>query len=1326
MNPSAAPGSPAAAFAHPGPAYFPVPIWWWSGDALDPQRLRWQMEQLLAGGVRSAVVMNLAPSGALYGALADDPGFFTEEWWEIFDGVCSDAHQRGFTLWFYDQLGFSGADIQGRVVRADPTCRGQILDRVTAIASEPVELRCPADAQVLAGFVVAVDEAGAATGPPEPLDPDGGVVSWSGAGRHRVSLVYAADRGFDYLSPTACAALFDAVHGEFERRVGTWFGTTIVGSFQDELPSMPSWSSSFACEFSRRCGYRLEDRIDALWEDTAPDAGVVRGDYQRTRAELAEEAFFRPLYTWHAERGMTVGCDQQHPARAGYPLEASQQYGDYLRTHRWFSAPGSDHWGDAKIHSSLAHLYGRPRTWVEAFHSTGWGGTLEETFDWLVPWLRAGATLYDPHAVYYSTRGASWEWAPPSTCWRQPYWRHYQLFGTTVARLCSVLTWGSHVCDVAVLFPTATVQAELALDEPEALLGRPPGTSAAQDAYLGVVGTMHWFEPQPGALERDGRDFDVVDDDSIVRGVLDGRELVIGDERYRVLVLPSCGVIEARTLAAIVAFGEAGGSVVVVGDLPAATADAGNPGTALDRFHELLAAGRVRRVADADGLATALADEPRRVDAPVPTLLRGDGESWVLLVPAAHPGATAVDRTWKTTGYDFDPARYRRVMTVAVRGLAEPVAVWDPGTGISTPLRVERQADRLVVEVPLTGSPCALVVFGPAAATVLDPPETPLTMAAGEELPVDPDEVPADAWSATLIPTLDNRWGEFGPPSERVRPQVWRLGHATGEEPPTDETSWSTVRVTEAAWGLAAGPARPEDLPGVLQPGDAPAWHAEPPWRPVVYSPASGVPTNSNSDPKGYVPDEFLDFGEVVSGQAVQVRFRIRCETAESACLTIGSTAGVQAWWNGAPVRLTSSVYYARAEVAALAGDNVLEVRLTASTTRRLRASWMLRAGADSRPAPEWLTVPGGVSATLTGRLLLSAAPSAACVQLGSVGRVLLSVNGTVVAQHGEFDNYAHVRTPRVRYYDIGTLLVRGENRVTVELCEENSAVCVDAIAVSGDARIFLATDASWEAVRAGETVAVAGVAEVPHDPRWIQLEPRSHPLAHGGRLQGLPAEEPFGAVTCVGDVGGVQWFRFRLPPGATAIRLPAAGAITVHVDGTPVEREGEDFVLPAPATGGAWCLVRVLAPNGLAGGALWSGPVEITRWTEGPTRLADWSELGLADYSGAVRYRAIVTGGADTAAVDLGALRGTAELRVNGRAAGCRLWSPYRFDVAGMFHAGENQIEVDVYNTLAPYFGAAGTTPWVLPGQRDSGLLGPVRLAAAAGQNVGVVRHDV
>lgn len=308
------------------------------------------------------VILNLAPSGPMFGADADEPAFFTGAWWELLDGVCEDAADLGVSLWFYDQLGFSGADLQARLVRDVPEFAGRWLE------------------------------------------PDG----------------RTAPRGFDYLSADACAALLDRVHGEFERQMGHRLGTVIVGSFQDELPALPTWTRGFAAEFAARRGYDLEPHLPSLWKGgdvlAGDGAGRVRRDYHLTRAELAEEAFFRPLAAWHARHGLLHGCDQQDPARAGHPVDGVRLYADYARTHRWFGAPGSDHHGDARIHASLAHLYGRDRVWIEAFHSSGWGGTLEETFDWLLPWLRAAppSTTRTPPTTRPGAAGGSGRRPPPT------------------------------------------------------------------------------------------------------------------------------------------------------------------------------------------------------------------------------------------------------------------------------------------------------------------------------------------------------------------------------------------------------------------------------------------------------------------------------------------------------------------------------------------------------------------------------------------------------------------------------------------------------------------------------------------------------------------------------------------------------------------------------------------------------------------------------------------------------------------------------------------------------------------------------------------------
>ena len=254
--------------------------------------------------------------------------------------------------------------------------------------------------------------------------------------------------------------------------------------------------------------------------------------------------------TWHERHGLTVGVDQQSPSREGDPLGGARQYADYPRTHRWFSAPGSDHHGDAKIHSSLAHHYGRPRTWIEAFHSTGWGGTLEETFDWLAAVAASPAppsTTRTRCTTPRAAAGGSGRRRAPAGASRTG--AHYQQFADTVSRLCWLLTRGEHVCDVGVLFPSATVQAGTLLERRPA--GTPSGrTARTSTSWAGWCGST----PEPGVLDRAHRDFDVLDDDTVARRT--GRDGALHTAR-RVLPrgrLPSCTVLEAATARRLVEF----------------------------------------------------------------------------------------------------------------------------------------------------------------------------------------------------------------------------------------------------------------------------------------------------------------------------------------------------------------------------------------------------------------------------------------------------------------------------------------------------------------------------------------------------------------------------------------------------------------------------------------------------------------------------------------------------------------------------------------------------------------------------------------------------
>ncbi|MFI7052918.1 hypothetical protein ACIBLB_12765 [Streptosporangium canum] len=1263
------------ALRNPPRSHSPAAIWWWSGEPLRRERLRWQMERLVAGGVHNLVILNLAPSGPLFGADADDPPFLSEAWWELMDGVCEDALRTGAYLWFYDQLGFSGADLQARLVQENPAFAGQWL---------------------------------AADG--------------------SVSL-----RGFDYLSRTACEVLLDRVHGEFARRLGHRFGNVIAGSFQDELPSMPTWSATFAEEFLARRGYPFS-------RDGGPS---VRRDYQRTRAELAEEAFFRPLAEWHAEHGLLNGCDQQDPARAGHPVEGVELYADYTRTHRWFSAPGSDHHGDARVHSSLAHLYGRPRTWIEAFHSSGWGGTLEETFDWLLPWLRAGANLYNPHAVYYTTRAGWWEWAPPSTDWRQPYWRHHRVFADAVTRLCAVLSLGRHLCDIAVLFPTATAQAGAAPagtardsstgDAVGPGTGERDAVARAQRVYRELVGDMAWFQTVPGALDRLCLDADVIDEESVRRAVVTGGRLEVSTESYGVIILPAATVLDEATAERLDGFVAAGGLLVAVGTLPDSPrlrrhfeeapggavpgetvpgetapeeaipegeGPAGKRSVAGPVGGSEWSSGRgaARFVASAADLGQALAGHVPRVEAPVPPLVREVDGTTVVFLTAAFPRASeigvgrpeerGVELGWLDATCDFDSGRYRREMRVRIRDVTGTPLLASPFSGAVRPLPYTLVDGVVEVTVPFDDGPAALLLFAgqgtvPETGGTEAPPgsrapytwetEAPSearapytweTAAAPEARAPYTHEIDlGDEWDMELVPTLDDTWGDFGTSATVER---WTLETPDGDP----------VHATFGPHGL-------------WRTGDGD-------WRPAVWSTSRGLhkdPIHRDTlGPKGHVPEEFLDFGTVPAGRPVWFRASVTVPGTPEARLVVGAAAAKEVRVDGRELPLDDSGYLAVGLSPVEPGEHVLELRLVPDEDlTTLRAHVSFTADPDAARRPEWIA--GPVLETVV-RAGAGGEDGERVLQIASTAPCVVRVNGAEAGRQGGFDPYAEADIPRVRRYDVSHLLRPGANTVRVE---SGGAVLADGLVVSGP----------------GWTSRPAVRRRQHGDPAALHLRPRPHPLPGAGWIDSRATALP--AIFAVpGAAERVERFGVDVPPGATLMEADAHGPVRVLVDG--VESD-----LPAVLDGSARrAELLVTTRPGFQGGAALAGPV---RFACGPGRikLGDWEAQGLAGYSGGVRYRTVVrlpaspagrpglAGERGRAELDLGRVRGTAEVTVNGRPAGVRVCWPYVFDLS--LDEGENTVEILVLGTLAPYLDAVSPTHFVFPGQRVTGLFGPVLL---------------
>ena len=302
-------------FKNPPAGFGIVPFYWWLGDPLTKERLSWQLEQMKGMGV-SGYQINYAHSdkgGRTYGlTYPSEPAIFSKSWWELTDWFKSEAGKQGAGISLSDYtLGFGQGYMVDELLRDHPEVKG-------------MELRMGKDGKVA----------------PETMP-------WSLNPMHPMAGKWYAERFF----------------GQFEKRFPGEAGKGLNFFFSDELTFGVSgrlWSAGFAEEFRKRKGYDIVPELTALFKDTGPRTPKLRLDYYDVLAALSEEGFFKPVFDWHQQRGMILGCD--HGGRG----KRVDEFGDYFRTQRWNQGPGADQPGlgkdliKAKVAASIAHLYRTP------------------------------------------------------------------------------------------------------------------------------------------------------------------------------------------------------------------------------------------------------------------------------------------------------------------------------------------------------------------------------------------------------------------------------------------------------------------------------------------------------------------------------------------------------------------------------------------------------------------------------------------------------------------------------------------------------------------------------------------------------------------------------------------------------------------------------------------------------------------------------------------------------------------------------------------------------------------------------------------------------
>ncbi len=1540
-------------FAEAKPDFSPVPIWWWSGGKVTKEGIAWQLQELVKGGIHNAIILNLAPSGPLYGSAPDDPLFLTDEWWDLFAYTLQVAKQVGVRIWFYDQLGFSGAGLQARIVRDHPEFRGIELKRLVKEVTGPgaITIETPAEGTPLALFrseKFSVGEQSSDTTPnwiwgskdtegtanvffrrtleltELPLkavitiscdngyelyvngkrigseilyDPDGwegaeiydvlpylrtgknviamhgtnlggpgGLVmtlrlgdkiivsdrefrtslteaenwtavdfndeNWKPAvvigplgcapwgtvrnmdggkmlhalgtpvvrvaripintsernftvevpeGNYQLELFYTVPGGFDYHNPSAGRALLDILHGEIERRFPNELGKTIAGSFQDEFPPTPRFSYLFIEEFKIRKGYDILDYLPALFEDvvdnfgsdSAPTTVKVRCDSADIASSLAEEAFFIPLFEWHEKYGMLCGYDQT--VRNGDPFRGESYYVDYFKLMRHYSVPGNDMDGDCKPHQSIADLYKRPRVWAEVFHSSGWGQTIEEIAVLFHPWVLNGATLFDPHAIYFSIHGSYWEWAPPDTGWRQPYFVHYKVLADYNSRLCWLLSRGSHKVEVAVIHPATTTHAYIGykLDLPMA--------KQVADAYWNVQ----------NFLRKHHIDYIIMDEDSLARTEITPEGVKIHDLTFKVFVLPSTQFLRAESVMRLSQFANGGGKVYIYGLPPERIADVIRPDAEQQNaLISLREKGQV--ISNMDNWASQLRSNVYvSTQESVPVLER-DVEGKPFFFVMSDEGTPATSRARfdinKRALYET-PAAKCEVMSITFNREGIP-EFWNAITGqVETIWNYSIEEGKTKVAIDLSPTPAPLVSLrekseqdvdeitsnlkvlsckeeqGQIQLTAMpffnqlnqEPVSETIRVRKGTrvreatvEVPPTIEKVYEGPFAFQLIPTCDNKDGSFAyPPSPGPIPIETRA--FKGQEERDSSTDWLNPDYDDSGWEIMLASFGPrahwrgpvtlpanttlETLQGVPE--------LDMGWNSCEYSLKLGI----NEDPvfssalggKGRIPEEFIDLGNVKRGQVYHIQCFVElppegvpADQRLDAILRVGATAKKKVFLNKIPVIGEGSgderVFKGKVQLSY--GVNVVDVFVESIVDGRLRLYVHFMPESEDVPTPEWIwsqapSFTGRTKFVRTFELPADVTSAKMVVALGDIHQIY--INGQKVADQGNFDPYF---TSRAEQYDIKPYLKVGENTIEIiarDVDAQTGLLLDSDIQLTDGKEVVIVSDAHFkcipEPILDGQPVPVKLLPHPAHgymgDPALLLIKQRPHPLPLAGWLQDQPEPpEPFNKLVFFPAVETPPPYRYRflLPPGARTMTLKCIGRLECWVNGVsvPVIGDGNTYkiILPEPESPERIACLRIETKRGFTKGSAILEPITY-EMGEGNIPLGSWDELGFLHYCGGMEYRMTVEGPVEPnrkVYLNLGRVRGTAEVFVNGVSCGTRVWHPYLFDLTSALTQPVNDVRIRVFNTLGPHFAIGHPSAHVFEGHTKSGIFGPVK----------------
>ena len=552
----------------PPPEYGPEPYYGFGG-AMDATVIRRDLDLMKSMGYQAITVQ----AG---GRDMPDAPYLSEAYFKLFRVLVDEAKKRDMRIWIVDDAGYPSGFAGGKFTALAPDLRMQALVVAKKIdVADGDTLSQPVTPATVAVLAVNAD------GTSQTVPVTDAAINWTAPpGKWTVLIVehqfstsptrsdtnpdpkHPKDDSQsleDYINPAATAQYLAFTHEQYKKYVGDEFGKTIIGFRGDEpdysISGIP-WTPAFFDRFQEIKGYDVRPYVASFFAPNMTDEQKrVKADYWDVFSLMFAAGFFKQQGDWCAANGLAY---QVHLNHEELELELVHSEGDFFRDMRYVQVPGIDAiwhqiWTDTisdypRLASSAAHLYGKPRAFVETFAAYRPIPNVDDARyilnEEMVRGVNQVEVMYFPASSSVSLSGntPNTNAGKPSPFMSEPGFPDLMQY---TRRLSYLMSMGRPAASVGLYIPSSSL-------------------------WLNDVAGDRAFVSTERLLSEHQIDFDIVDENALANELIPGQGTLttLSGNSYRTIILPGEVLLSQAALDRLRTFAGTGGHVLFLDHTP--------------------------------------------------------------------------------------------------------------------------------------------------------------------------------------------------------------------------------------------------------------------------------------------------------------------------------------------------------------------------------------------------------------------------------------------------------------------------------------------------------------------------------------------------------------------------------------------------------------------------------------------------------------------------------------------------------------------------------------------------------------------------------------